>query len=151
MQVASPLSIPPSFTPPLYSSIHSFVLLQLLLTGVILAASATVASAAAARFWERHTAMQLLGIEAVLPDPRWTPAVALKPPFDSSKAAVDFAVGVFYGCTGATLHLLAEAYRLIATKYHQTPRTQVLLCVPWCLWPPRAWSGRAEALEMRHR
>lgn len=110
MQVAPPFATHPSLATTCYSSIHSFVLvlLQLLLTGVVLAASAIVASAAAARFWERHTAMQLLGIEAAPPDPLWAPAVPFKSSFDYSKAAVDFAVGLFSGCTGAVLHLLRK-------------------------------------------
>jgi hypothetical protein len=83
---------------------------QLLATGAILVASALTAAIAAAKFWEKHTAMQLLGMISsppVLDENSSTSSAFIQPDaFRFKRAAAEFALGLLAGAIGDLLPIL---------------------------------------------
>jgi hypothetical protein len=102
----SSISSPPTSQLPLLllCSLQFHSISQLLLTAIVLFASAIITAVAAANLLERHTAIQLLGLVAAPPDQRRTWAVVAASPqaaFDSVGAAADVALGAICGVLGA--------------------------------------------------
>ncbi len=82
-------------------------LFQLLFTGAILISSAAAAAVVAAKFWENHTAIQLLGF---VPPPSISGKTSCARPvaFDLRGAAADFVLGLLSGVLGTTKALVVD-------------------------------------------
>jgi hypothetical protein len=72
--------------------------LQLMLTGILLSASAVVAAVIAAKFLEYHSATELLGICAATRHPRFEAPPQMQ--LNASAAARDCVLGVASGTAG---------------------------------------------------
>jgi hypothetical protein len=146
---------------------HGFPPSQLLLTAAILAASAVVASVAAAKFWERHSSLQLLGLVSASPNPRCNKNsnsnnssnsinnkynknvnFASRPQstaFDFLDAARDFVWGMIAGASGA-----ARATCFVCCGPHET--CFKVLQLAWRSFSPHlARNGLAEVMAVLRR